>query len=372
MLKKNLNYFVIITLALCSAIFAVSHTSATTMANVPQWQLAQMPNNPSLRGSAVINDSLWVSGSNNSVFVSQDAGKTWQNKSVKHGIETDFRDIALFDKSTAIVMGVGSGEQSILYKTTDGGDSWQLLYQNKDKNGFFDSIAFWNEQQGVLLGDPVDGFYVIKLTQDGGRTWRRVAKNMLPEILEKEVAFAASGNTLIVGKQGKAWLTTGGFSASVYLSIDFGESWQRSEVPIYSETQTAGGYGLALNRHQQIFVLGGDYLQRPGKYANLATYHSEEWHKVNAGNNGLRTAMICQSTICLMTGKTGNDISFNSGKTWSVLHSTKGKASDDGFYTLAGDNLLFLAAGANGNVGVLSFKAKSNKKFKDVFSRLKK
>jgi len=372
MLKNSLSYFVIITFILFLSIFTINHVSATTIANVPQWQLAQMPNNPSLRGSAVINDSLWVSGSNNSVFVSQDAGKTWQDKSVKQEVKTDFRDIALFDKNSAIVMGVGSGNQSILYKTTDGGDSWQLLYQNKDKNGFFDSIAFWNEQQGLLFGDPIDGFYVINITQDGGKTWRRVAKNLLPEMLEKEAAFAASGNTLIVGKQGKAWLTTGGFSASVYLSVDFGESWQRNVVPIYSETQTAGGYGLALNRHQQIFVFGGDYLQRPAKYANLATYHSGEWHKINAGENGLRTAMTCQSSICLMTGQTGNDISFNSGKTWSEFRSAKKGASDHGFYTIAGDNMLFLAAGANGNIGVLSFNSKSKKKFKNVFSRLKK
>jgi photosystem II stability/assembly factor-like uncharacterized protein len=372
MLKNPLSFFVIIILTLFSSVFAINPVLATTVANLPQWQLAQMPNNPSLRGSAVINDSLWVSGSNSSVFVSQDAGKSWQDKSVKHGLKTDFRDIALFDKNTAIVMGVGSGNQSILYKTIDGGNSWKLLYQNKDKNGFFDSIAFWNEQQGLLLGDPTDGFYVVSITQDGGKTWRRVAKNMLPEMLEKEAAFAASGNTLIVGKQGKAWLTTGGFSASVYMSVDFGESWQRNEVPIYSETQTAGGYGLALNRHQQVFVLGGDYLQRPAKYANLATYHSGKWHKIDAGNNGLRTAMICQSSICLMTGKTGNDISFNSGKTWSMFRSANEGASDDGFYTIAGDKLLFLAAGANGNIGVLSFKSKTNTKFKDVFSRLKK
>jgi len=374
-----LKYFIknkIIALTLSS--FLTSHVVATTMAEMPQWQLTQLPNKTSLRGSAVIGDSLWVSGSNNSVFVSQDAGKTWQDKSVKHGVKTDFRDIALFDKNTAIVMGVGSAEQSMLYKTTNGGESWQLLYQNQDKTGFFDSIAFWNEQHGLLLGDPIDGFYVVKITKDGGKTWRRIAKNKLPKMLDKEAAFAASGNTLIVGKlsavnkQGKAWLTTGGFSASVYHSNDFGENWQRSDAPIYNETQTAGGYGLALNIKEQAFVLGGDYLQRPKKYANLATYHSGLWHKVNAGENGLRTAMNCQESICLMTGKTGNDISFNHGKTWTAFSSAKQGDSDNGFYTIAGDNMLFLAAGANGAIGILSFRPKPKKKFKDVFSRLKK
>ena len=180
-----------------------SIVSSTHLDNSPSWQHTVLPSYPSLRGSAMIDDSLWVSGNNNTVFVSQDAGKTWLDKSVGIPLKTGFRDIALFDGQTAIVMGVGSGEQSVLYKTIDGGDSWKLLYQNKDKEGFFDSIAFWDRNNGLLMGDPVGGFYVIKKTSDGGKTWRRININKIPKITEKEAAFAASGNTLIVGEQGK-------------------------------------------------------------------------------------------------------------------------------------------------------------------------
>jgi photosystem II stability/assembly factor-like uncharacterized protein len=242
-----------------ACLFFSTLVSSTNLGDLPSWQHTVLPNTPSLRGSAIIDDSLWVSGNNNTVFVSQDAGKTWVDKSVDIPLKTGFRDIALFDKKTAIVMGVGSGEQSVLYKTSNGGNSWQLLYQNQDKEGFFDSIAFWDRKNGLLLGDPVDGFYVIKKTTDGGKTWRRINLNKIPKFAEKEAAFAASGNTLIVGEKGKAWLTTGGFSASVYSSEDFGETWQRHVVPLFSATQTAGGYGLAINHQQQIFVVGGDY-----------------------------------------------------------------------------------------------------------------
>jgi len=327
-------------------------------AALPAWQHTVLPNSPSLRGSAIIGDSLWVSGSNNSVFVSQDAGKTWIDKTVNIPLKTGFRDIALFDNKTAIVMGVGSGEQSVLYKTTDGGDSWQLLYQNKDKEGFFDSIAFWDRNNGLLMGDPVDGFYVIKKSSDGGKTWRRIEINKLPEIVEKEAAFAASGNTLIVGKEGKAWLTTGGFSASVYSSDDFGETWQRHAVPLFSDTQTAGGYGLALNHQQQIFVVGGDYLQRPMSYHNIATFTDNKWQFVNAGQHGLRSAMSCQKSTCIATGKTSSDISHNAGKTWQVLANPKGKKDDKGFYTLASNDMMFLAAGAEGKVAIYSLRNK--------------
>lgn len=333
-----------------------SLTNATSMVDLPSWQHTVLPNKPSLRGSAIIGDSLWVSGSNNAVFVSQDAGRTWADKSVNIPLKTGFRDIALFDNKTAIVMGVGSGEKSVLYKTTDGGNSWKMLYQNQDKEGFFDSIAFWDRDNGLLMGDPVDGFYVIKKTTDGGKTWRRIEIKNIPTFIEKESAFAASGNTLIVGEKGKAWITTGGFSASVYSSADFGETWQRHHVPLFSDTQTAGGYGLALNHQQQIFVVGGDYLQRPASYPNIATLIDNKWQSVDAGENGLRSAMSCQGNLCMATGKTSTDISYNAGKNWQVLANPNGKKDDKGFYTLASDNMMFLAAGSDGKVGVYSFR----------------
>lgn len=333
-----------------------SFVSSAAIENSPSWQHTVLPDRPSLRGSAIIGDSLWVSGSNNSVFVSQDGGKSWVDKSVNIPLKTGFRDIALFDSKTAIVMGVGSGEQSVLYKTTDGGNSWQLLYQNQDKEGFFDSIAFWDRKNGLLMGDPVDGFYVIKKTSDGGKTWRRIEISHIPKFVDNEAAFAASGNTLIVGEKGKAWLTTGGFSASVYSSNDFGETWRRASVPLFAETQTAGGYGLALNNQQQVFVVGGDYEQRPASYPNMATFIDNKWKSIDAGQHGLRSSMSCQGDICIATGKTSSDISYNGGNTWQILANPTAKKDDQGFYTLASDKNKFLTAGSEGKVGVYSFK----------------
>lgn len=346
----------IMTIAIISTLsLFITNTLAATKMDLAYWQHHQMIGKPSLRGSAIIRNSMWVTGSNNSVFVSQNGGKTWLDKSVKSAILTDFRDIALFDSQTAIIMGAGDGESSVLYKTNDGGTNWQLLYKNTDNKGFFNSIAFWDKNNGLLMGDPVDGFYLVKKTEDGGKTWRRIAKNKLPQILDKEAAFAASGNTMIVGKNGKAYITTGGFSASVYFSYDYGETWQRHKVPLYNETQTAGGYGLAINHEEQLFVLGGDYLQRTKKHANMATSINGRWEVVNTGEHGLRTAMSCQYTHCLATGKTSTDISINAGKTWSKLPINHAQTNASGFYTLASDNMVFLAAGAEGIVTVLTF-----------------
>ncbi len=321
-------------------------------AQQPTWQRIDIPIKASLRGSAVFQDTLWVTGSDNTVFVSPDAGKSWLNRSVISEKMTDFRDIAVFDRNTAIVMGAGEGEQSVLYKTTDAGQTWKLLLQNHEPAGFFDAIAFWNNDTGLLLGDPLDGFYMVKKTEDGGKSWRRIAQVKLPKMLVKEAAFAASGNTLITGENGQAWITTGGFSASVYYSDDFGESWRRQSVPLFQQSQTSGGYALALNTKQQVFVIGGDYLERPASYANIATFNDNKWQKVDAGQRGLRTAMTCINNICVTTGKTGSDISYNHGVHWQAFDDASALKNDQGFYTLASDNKLILAAGTNGKVAI--------------------
>jgi photosystem II stability/assembly factor-like uncharacterized protein len=356
-MMKNTHASIRKTLLPASMLLYVSFSSAAMDINLPAWSIHMLENSASLRGSAIIDQSLWVTGTKSTVFVSQDGGKTWKDKSPILPTERDFRDIELFDRNTAIIMSVGNGADSVLYKTENGGDTWNTLYENKDEAGFFDSIAFWDNDNGLLLGDPVDGFYVVKKTTDGGKTWRRIEQTYLPEKLDREAAFAASGNTLIVGENGKAWLTTGGHSASVYSSSDYGETWQRHVVSLYNETETAGGYGLGLNHKEQVFVVGGDYQQRDKTYLNMATFMNGDWAAVDSGKRGLRTAMQCQGNICIASGKTGNDISFNAGKSWQSLDASN-KQDITGFYTLAASDMVFLAAGADGKIGVVSLKPK--------------
>ncbi|WP_346836795.1 hypothetical protein [Microbulbifer sp. SAOS-129_SWC] len=335
-------------LLFCLLFFSLSVGAA----ELPRWQLSTLPKAASLRGSAVGAHSLWVSGTDNTVFRSTDRGVTWRDVSVAAQPVTDFRDIQLFDDNTAIVMGVGSGSQSRLYLTEDGGGSWKLLYENPDAQGFFDSIAFWDRQHGLLLGDPVNGYYTVAATRDGGRTWQRIGKKALPPILDHEAAFAASGNTLISGEKGRAWFTTGGFAASVYSSDDYGRSWQRSAVPLHRQTQTSGGYAMARNNAGDLFVMGGDYQNRPGQYNNLARLPAADrntaaaWQVADNGGRGLRTAMACVGQACIASGKTASDISLDAGTSWQPLPGT-------GFYTLAAGDSVILGAGAEGRVGVI-------------------
>ena len=317
-----------------------------------EWRIESIASGASFRGSAVFEDIVWVTGSGNRVFISKDGGQSWQDISVKGQPLTDFRDIEVFDANTAIVMGAGAGGLSKLYITKNQGLSWELLFDNPDDLGFFNSIAFWDRNNGLLLGDPVGGCYVILRTSDGGKTWQRIAQAELPEMLDKEVAFAASGNTLIVDKRSRAWFTSGGFSSSVYSSADSGAHWRRRPVALYDDTQTAGGYGLAFNTLGDLFVFGGDYQQRDKHDANMVYRKGYVWHKPPGATPGLRTAMACYQETCIATGKLSTDISHDHGYSWQPLLIN---GESQGFFTLAIDGNTLVAAGHNGRVVVHQF-----------------
>ncbi|WP_444994456.1 WD40/YVTN/BNR-like repeat-containing protein [Aliikangiella sp. IMCC44359] len=334
-------------------LFSLLITTTLQATSIDQWTTTQLVEKPSFRASGIGYGKIWVAGTQGKVFISENYAKSWIDVSLKDGFKGDIRDIALFNKDTAIIMSAGSGDQSRLYLTQNAGKNWQLLLKNTHKKGFFNSIDFWDEKNGLLLGDPVDGFYVVLKTNDGGKSWQRVPKSNLPTILNKEAAFAASGNTLVTQPNGQAWITTGGFSASAYYSSDYGKTWTRFTVPIHHKTQTSGGYALANNSLNRIFVVGGDYLDRPASYNNIAVFNNKtrQFDIVNSGQHGLRTAMSCQQKTCLLTGKTGTEVSYNNGRTWR-------QHSKEGFYTLASDAQHFIAAGHDGRVGIIQLKKK--------------
>ena len=131
-------------------------------------------------------------------------------------------------------------------------------------------------------------------------------------------------------------------------SNDYGKNWQRQNLPLYDKSETAGGYGIATNNLDEVFVLGGDYLQRDGHYNNAVIQSKQgKWSNLKTGNRGLRTAMVCEKSTCIITGKLSSDISFDNGHTWSPFHA-------QGFYTLASEKNTVIAAGADGKISVIT------------------
>src|SRR5690554_6307826 len=87
----------------------------------------------SFRGISVLDNSVsWVSGTQGTVGMSFNGGKTMKWVSPK-GYETrDFRDIHSWDYKTAIVMAAGS--PGLILKTKDGGHTWYEVFKDEAAN----------------------------------------------------------------------------------------------------------------------------------------------------------------------------------------------------------------------------------------------
>lgn len=305
----------------------------------------------SFRGVSAVDEHIaWASGSGNTILRTIDGGTTWTKLPAPGDSTSDFRDIQAFDANTAIAMTIGLGGASRIYKTTDGGQSWALKNTNQYEEGFYDGMAFWNENDGILYGDPVDGKFYVLITRDGGETWSEAGRTTLPDILDGEHAYAASGTGIAVAGNGHAWLGTGGAAARVFKTIDYGNTWTVSTSPVISNSNSSGIFSVSFSSELNGIAVGGDYQIREGVYENVALTNDggETWVLANNFPVGLRTVVIYMSPNVLLTvGSHGSDYSLNGGKNWIAI----GK---EGYYAASKRGNVVWGVGRGGKIGKIN------------------
>lgn len=313
------------------------------------WEIKETPVEASLRGlSAVTPDIAWASGSGGTWLRTVDGGKTWVN-GVIAGLDTvDFRSIHAFDALTAIA--VSAGQPAVIYKTTDGGQNWILKHTESEK-AFLDGISFADEKRGYVFGDPVDGKWMILQTLNQGESWYPVAN--LPEAVEGEAGFAASGSSLLA-KGRNLWLGSGGKEANLYKSADEGETWEKFSSPLVQGEATQGIFSITQIGEGEIFCIGGDYVLPDSASGNAGLFLSErkEWVKIQQSPAGYRSGVVYFSEFqwVLAVGPGGSDFSIDGGINWSSF-------STEGFHSvrLGHAEASVWASGSNGKIGRLSF-----------------
>lgn len=206
--------------------------------------------------SALDDRVVWVSGHRATWARSTDGGATWVAGRMDGADSAlQFRDVHAVSADIAYLLAAGPGDASRIYKTTDGGRTWGLQFRNTDPDAFYDCFDFWDARRGVVVSDAVRGRMIVRVTADGGATWTEVPAAGLPDALEGEGAFAASGTCLVAGADGAAWIGTGAAAgARVYATADYGRTWSVVRTPVVSGTASGiatlsfrdGRHGLAL------------------------------------------------------------------------------------------------------------------------------
>ncbi len=276
----------------------------------------------SFRGISVVSeDVVWVSGTKGTV-VHLDGKGNWIVNQVPDADEMDFRDVVAFDEKTAMVM--NAGFPGVIFKTMDDGDNWYEVYRNMDSAVFLDGMKFWDAQNGIAFGDPMDGKMLIITTRDGGETWQQINSENIPERLEIEGGFAASGSSIALAGDSKVWVGMGGTKARVFYSKDKGQTWDVVETPVYSGGGMKGIYSLAFKNEMEGIAVGGEYQNaNPPNSRAYTTDGGRSW-KLGEGVNQYRSGCVyLYDNIYLATGLTGTDITYDGGKTWEPIADQK-------------------------------------------------
>lgn len=261
---------------------------------------------------AVDRNTAYVSGTKGSLYFTKDGGENWEKISPAASDILDFRDVALIDQNTIVLMSAGSGSNSKIYKSTDNGKTWNIVYENPYPDGFLDTIEFWNDQKGIAIGDPVNGKFNILLTGDGGDSWYEADSLSIPKANSGEAQFAASGTCISVIGKTTAWIGTGGTDSRILKSTDNGKKWKTFESPLLQGKNSTGIFSIHFSNEANGFITGGDYLKEDSTDSTAA--YSEDggksWRLVNHGilpyQSSVKSISKYGKTIYLSTGPAGS------------------------------------------------------------------
>ncbi len=278
-------------------------------------------NQVSIRGMALPNDSVaWVSGSKGSVALSVDSGKTWQWQTIEGDEKLDFRSIAAFSDSVAVV--VSAGSPAVILRTVDRGASWTKVYEDDRDSIFFDGISFWDDSTGLAFGDPIGGLMQLLTTSDGGQTWSNISEEAAVKLLKGEAGFAASGTGIRTLGDGSVWIGTGGSKARLWYSYNYGRSWTPYNVPIEQGGNSQGIFSIAVTTDKKVIAVGGDYVNdRNNNNVIQLSANGSVWKAPRSRLSGYKSGVevIGETQQVIATGTSGTDFSTDDGETWKNI-----------------------------------------------------
>ena len=304
----------------------------------------------SIRGLSVVDNSVaWVSGSNGWTALTLDSGKSWIWKQVPGYEKLDFRDIEAFSERNAII--VSAGSPAVVLRTTNSGLTWKEVYRNDSPEIFLDGMDFWDSKNGMIYGDPINGKMQLLKTSDSGLTWQNINDNLNVNLIEGEASFAASGTAIRCLKNGSVYIVTGGIQSRIFVSKNFGNTWEVYPCPIIQGKSSTGAFSIAFLNSKKGIAAGGDYLMDTLRenILLLTKNGGKSWAKPRIGPTGYKSAIeyITPQKV-IATGTSGTDISVDGGRTWN-------KISDEGYNSVrqAKSGSWVLLAGGNGKISEL-------------------
>lgn len=193
-------------------------------------EMAPLADQSLLLDGQVIGDRLVVVGVRGHILVSEDDGRTWQQRPVP--TRTALTSVFFINDQ----LGWAAGHDAVILKTEDGGTSWRMVHQDRaDQRPILD-LWFRNESVGYAVG----AYGLFLSTADGGETWTarsfEAAETLVGEDVQEEDAGADEWyeseaswpmdfhlNHLRASPAGRLFIA--GEAGHVFRSDDGGDTW---------------------------------------------------------------------------------------------------------------------------------------------------
>ena len=258
---------------------------------------------------------------------------------------TEFRSIAA-TKESIFVLAVGN--PAVLLKIDKKSLKETIVYKEENEKVFYDSMQFADDLNGFAMGDPTEDCLSFIKTNDGGHSWAKISCINLPKVAFGEAAFATSNSNLIVKGQ-SIFMVSAGKKSRVFVSNDFGISWNVYETPIVQGEEMTGIFTADFYNEKIGCIAGGNYMKQDQNWANKAiTQDGGKTWTLLAEKEGFGYASCIQfvpnskGKRLISIGGTGMFYSADTGKTWVKF------ADDQDFFTFRFESdTTFYAAGRN-------------------------
>ena len=272
----------------------------------------------------------------NGIYKSTDAGKTWTHLGLQDSQQipaliVDPRDT---NRLFAAVLGhpYGPNEERGIFRSTDGGVSWQkILYKDENTGGSGVEMdpsnpdvlyaSLWEVREGPWEDNNFfagTGGGLFK-SSDGGNNWKQLTNGLPKNIVQINVAIAASQPTRLYATVGtiQKGEYESGRGLGFYRSDDAGENW----YPVTTDPRPAiriGGGDLPVPK---VDPKNPDVVYS----ASIVTVRSTDGGKTWGGLRGAPGGDDYQnlwinphnSAIILLVSDQGAVVTVNGGQTWS-------------------------------------------------------
>ncbi len=252
------------------------------------------PNNPRILFAGMWNVSIntWgreSGGASSGIYLSRDGGDTW-TKLVGNGLprlpvgkidvcmtKSDSRRVyALIETGDGVPWKGQETESGELWRSDNGGSSWRVVNYSRDLGG---RTAYYNQCR-VAPDDPDEAYFLTSgfaRTTDGGVTYDMMNGRRSPGGDNHDLWFdPTNSDRMIVGNDG-----------GVSISVNRGETWHRSQLPIaqmyHVTVDNAIPYNVMGNRQD------GPSTRGPSNSLYGSAIARGDWHSVGGGESGFAT-----------------------------------------------------------------------------------